>query len=196
MRPSSPWVTRWKYNIKLRGRDVSRAREWRKISFQSCARGVTVFRIRLRSCRVSIDKNIAFAKKGERERGKEKKTSHVRSLHSQVAPALHSTAGRSRCRARRVPCERDVAYFRHDVSREVLKSYSWIRVELIIIKTECESDALRTRAQKTISVTRSPYFWLRCQILKISIKTRFFVIVTRFGDCAPFVLVLKTADYI
>lgn len=33
----------------------------------NAARDVTVFRIRLKSCRVGIDKNIALAKKRERE---------------------------------------------------------------------------------------------------------------------------------
>lgn len=144
---------------------------------------MTAFRIRLRSCRVRIDKNIAFAK--ERERQGEK-TLHVRSPHSQVAPALHSTAGRSRCRARRVPYERDVAYFRHDVSRRFLRVIlEPASLELTIIKTPNAKATRYERGRRKQCPSLAPYFWLQCQILKISIKTpQFFVIVTRFGDYA------------
>lgn len=68
----------------------------------NAARDVTVFRIRLKSCRVGIDKNIALAKKKREKEAERKKVAYKKPIYSQVVPALHLTAGRGRCRAKRV----------------------------------------------------------------------------------------------
>lgn len=99
---------------------------------------------------------------------------HIRSLYSQVVPALHLTAGRESLTKGMWPI------FVPRRFSTVLKSYSWTRVELIIIKTpNTKATRLRTRAQKTMSVTHSTSA-SNVKFLEISIKTlRFLVIVTR-----------------
>lgn len=62
---------------------------------------MTVFRVRLKSCRAGIDKNTAPA---------EERAQSVLHVANQVAPVPHWQADAER--KKRVPHERDVVYFR------------------------------------------------------------------------------------